>query len=209
MHLKLSPWPKTKQIDHGQSFSMNWLRLTSYLIWYAATVRLAIDWAFHWFGPLWVSHRFAMSDCMYETSRNTHFRVLWRPLVRERIPNIGLWCNNFPTKREGGAFFSQSLLKSADSGGVRRGSSVAVDVGCWLFPLQRHFYGTSTALPQHFHGTKKGKNKQIVSVLVSTLVERVSVSHMRDFSAPVYTLIGSKLLTTSVVLNRKIVFFLT
>ena len=27
---------------------------------------------------------------------------------------------------------------------------MAVAVGCWLFALQRHFNGTSTALPRHF-----------------------------------------------------------
>ena len=29
------------------------------------------------------------------TSQNTHFPVLWRALVEERIPNIGLWSQNF------------------------------------------------------------------------------------------------------------------
>ena len=47
---------------------------------------------FHWLGPLGrVSHRVAMSVCMYVTLWNTHFWVSWRPLVEELIPNIGLW----------------------------------------------------------------------------------------------------------------------
>ena len=58
------------------------------------------------------------------------------------------------SKKGGSGFFFQRLLKRAvldqptvDSGGVSRGRSVAVAVGCL------HFNGTSTALPRHFHGT--------------------------------------------------------
>ena len=53
--------------------------------------------------------------------------------------------------------------------GVSRGRSVAVDVGCWLFALQRHFNNTSTALQWHFHGTlteeEKRKNNCVVFYL--------------------------------------------
>ena len=51
--------------------------------------------------------------------------------------------------------------------------------GLWLWLLAvgyLHFDGTSTALQQPF----KGKTK-FVSVLLSTLVMRVSVSRMQDF----------------------------
>ena len=43
-----------------------------------------------------------------------------------------------------------------DSGGVSRGRSVAVAVGCLHF--KRHFYGTLTALHPHFYGTSTAEN---------------------------------------------------
>ena len=50
---------------------------------------------FHWLGPLGrVSYRVAMSMCLCVPSQNTHFRVSWRPVVKEPIPNIGLWWPN-------------------------------------------------------------------------------------------------------------------
>ena len=58
---------------------------------------------------------------------------------------------------------------TVDSGGVCRGRSVALAVGCWLFALQRHFSGTSTELPGNFHGTSTASG------------ERFSVSRMRNF----------------------------
>ena len=36
---------------------------------------------------------------------NTHFRVSWRPLVKEHIPNIGLWWHNFQ-KKEASVFYA-------------------------------------------------------------------------------------------------------
>ena len=63
---------------------------------------------FHWLGPLGrVSHRVAMSVCVFLTLQNTHFRVLWRPLVKERIPNIGLWWHNF--QKKGGSGIGASI----------------------------------------------------------------------------------------------------
>ena len=62
-------------------------------------------------------------------------------------------------KKRGVRFFPRFLKHAVlikptvDSGGVSRGRSVAVAVGCWLFALQRHFNCTSTTLPRHFHGT--------------------------------------------------------
>ena len=43
---------------------------------------------FHQLGP--VGHRVAMSVCLPAPSRNTHFRGSCRPLVKDRVPNIGL-----------------------------------------------------------------------------------------------------------------------
>ena len=66
------------------------------------------------------------------------------------------------------------------------GTSIALQ---WHFngtsmALPWHFHGTSTALPWHFpgnaHGTFMAQTK-IVSVLLSALVERVSISNRRDF----------------------------
>ena len=39
-----------------------------------------------------------LSVCLSVPSPNTHFRVLWRLLVKERIPNIGLWWHNKKNK---------------------------------------------------------------------------------------------------------------
>ena len=91
--------------------------------------------------------------------------------------------------KKGGSGFSRDCLKHADldqltvdSEGVSRGRSVALAVGCWMFALQLHFNGTFMALSQHFHGTftAKKKNKKVL-VLLSALVERVSVSCMPEF----------------------------
>ena len=80
------------------------------------------------------------------------------------------------------SFFTRLLRRAVldqptvDSGGVSRGKCVAVAVGCWLCALQRHSNGTSTALLRHFTGTQKN-----VALLLSALVQRFSVSRMRDF----------------------------
>ena len=113
---------------------------------------------FYWLRPLGHdSHQVAMSVCMFLTLWNTDLQVSWRPLVKERISNIGLWWQNFQKR---GILFCLRLLKRAvldqptvDSGGVSRGRSVAMVVGCWLFAFQWHFISPSMALPQHFHGT--------------------------------------------------------
>ena len=97
--------------------------------------------------------------------------------------------------------FFPRLLKHAvldqptvHSGRVSRGRSVVVAVGCWLFVLQWHLNGTSTAPPWHFNGTSmalswhfhgnstslpwpcQGKQK-----VLSASVKTVSVYPMRDF----------------------------
>ena len=107
-----------------------------------------------------------LSVCLSAPLQNTHFRVSWRLLFEERTPNIGLWCLNLIL------FFIIKcfrLLKHAvldkpfvNNGGVNRGRSVtvAVAVGCWLFALEWHFDGTSTALQRHFHGTSSALQRQ-------------------------------------------------
>ena len=72
-----------------------------------------------------------MSVCMFVALQKTHFRVSWRPLVKEHIPNIGLW-----GKIEKRGPFSPRLLKrtildqrTGDCAGVSSGRSVAVAVG--------------------------------------------------------------------------------
>ena len=55
----------------------------------------------------WICH-VCLYVCKSMRLRNTHFPVLWRPLVKECIPNIGLGSHNFPTKGWGGSvFFSE------------------------------------------------------------------------------------------------------
>ena len=108
---------------------------------------------FHWIGPL--GHRIAMSLFLFVMSQNSHFRVKWRPLIKECIPNIGLWWHIFWRKKGVAECFIR-LLKcavldqpSVDIEGVSRGRSLALAVGFLLF-----------ALPWHFHGTSKTKTKQ-------------------------------------------------
>ena len=47
----------------------------------------------------WFSYRIAMSVCLsvclWRPSQNTYFWVSRRPLVKEHIPNIGLWLQKF------------------------------------------------------------------------------------------------------------------
>ena len=89
------------------------------------------------------------------------------------------------SKKKGGTFFPRLLKRAVldqltvDSGGVSRERYVAVAVGCWLFALQWHFNGTSTALPRNFHGTSTAKKNLLE--LLSKSVKRVSVSCMQDF----------------------------
>ena len=89
------------------------------------------------------------------------------------------------SKEGGGSVFPQQNKTCADldqltvdSGGVNKGRSVAVAVCCWLFALQRHFNGTSMALPWHFQGTSIANKNE--SLFVSVSVKRFSVFHMRD-----------------------------
>ena len=42
--------------------------------------------------------RIFLSVCLSATNQNTHFRRSWRPLVKDRVPNIGLGWHNFPKK---------------------------------------------------------------------------------------------------------------
>ena len=78
----------------------------------------------------------------------------------------------FSKKKKGQVFFLRFLKRAVldqpteNSGGVSRGRSVAVSVGCWLFACQWHFNNTSTALPRHFYSTStvlprrfQGRNK--------------------------------------------------
>ena len=91
--------------------------------------------------------------CLSAPSRNTHFRVLWRLLVKEHIPNIG--CED-------------TIFKFPEIVKMRRfglafcgywGSYQGKVCGCWILAvctstaLQWHFSGTSTALPRHFKDT--------------------------------------------------------
>ena len=74
--------------------------------------------------------------------------ALWADSVIEGpCPSVGL--RFFPRLFKRTAFDQPTV----DSVGVSRGRSVGVAVGCWLFALQRHFDGTSTALPWPFHST--------------------------------------------------------
>ena len=109
---------------------------------------------------------------------------------------ILVWaCDDTILKKKWVRFFCPRLLKCAgldqptvDSGGVTRGRSVAVAVGCLHFngtstALQLHFHGTSTALPQHFHCTSTTHlKKYIVSLLLSASVEGFSFSGIQDFT---------------------------
>ena len=54
-----------------------------------------------------------------------------------------------------------------DNGGVSRGRSVAVSVGCWLLALQWLFNGTSTAKKE------KKKEKEIYIYIYFSLVKTV------------------------------------
>ena len=70
----------------------------------------------HWIDPLVrFSPRVAMSVCLSVClsvpSPTTHFRVLWRLLVKERIPNIGLWWHNFQKQRACNFFTLKKLEK--------------------------------------------------------------------------------------------------
>ena len=74
---------------------------------------------------------------------------------------------------------------TVDGGGVTRGRPVAV--GCLHFngtstTLQLHFNGTSMALPKHFNSIYFFifYETKIILLLLSVLVERFSVSRMRD-----------------------------
>ena len=92
-------------------------------------------------GPLGqLSHRVTLSVCLNfcDAQKNTHFQVSWRPLVKECIPYMG------PC-----AVLAQPTVCS---GGVNRGRSVAVAVGCWLVAVC-----TSTALQWHCHGPSTTK----------------------------------------------------
>ena len=73
-----------------------------------------------------------------------------------------------------------------DSGGVSRGMYVAVPDGCLHFnntsmALPWNFHGTSMVVPRNFHGTSTAQ--KMLTVLLSASVERVNVSHMRDFKS--------------------------
>ena len=119
----------------------------------------------------------------------------WRYLVKECIPYIYLWWH---IKINQGVFFFLRLLKcvvldqlTVNSGGVSRGRSVAVTVGCFHFTgastaLQWHFRGTSMALPQNFYSTKKyirKTRKKVYHFFLSVSVKRYSVSHMWPWMA--------------------------
>ena len=102
--------------------------------------------------------------CACVPSQNTHFWVLCTHLVKEHIPNIGLWWHNFHKKggsvfEPWGSFFPRSLKctvldqPTVDNGGVRRPAGPAGE-GLWLWRLAVgcwHFNRTSTALQRHFN----------------------------------------------------------
>ena len=129
-------------------FSLNWPECSEYqnilrIIFIFVFVRQKNYPLHSVIGPLGqLSHRVTISICLYfcDDQKNTHFQVSWRPLVKERIPYIS------PC-----AVLAQPTVRSW---GVNRGRSVALAVGWWLFALQQHFNGTSTALPLHFHYKK-------------------------------------------------------
>ena len=58
-----------------------------------------------------VGQKVAMSVVLFAPSRNTHFRRSCRPLVEDRVPNIGLGWHNF--QKMGGSNFFPRLLKRA------------------------------------------------------------------------------------------------
>ena len=92
-----------------------------------------------------VGHRVAMSVvlcvCMSVPSRNTHFRRSCRPLVEDRVPNIGLgWHffqkkggSNFLAKFFGGGskFFLRAILEGGPKSRVKKFST----------PPQKNFFG--------------------------------------------------------------------
>ena len=98
------------------------------------------------------------------------------------IPNIVMWWPNFHPKKVWEFFLY--LVKcsvfdqpTVDSGGVSRGWSVTVAVGCWLFALQQHFNSTSmalqqhvndisTAFPQHINKEKKERKKKRIDASI-------------------------------------------
>ena len=65
-------------------------------------------------GPSWsVSRHVLMSVCMSVPSRNTHFRRSCRPLVEDRVPNIGL---GWHLKKKRGVQFFGEIVKTRDFG---------------------------------------------------------------------------------------------
>ena len=62
---------------------------------------------------------------------------------------------------------------TVDSGGVRRGRSVAVADGCLHFTHARHFNGPSTPLSRHFHGTSIAKKKEEEKIYIRESVSPV------------------------------------
>ena len=87
-------------------------------------------------GDLWSKNIFLILDCDDTIIKKRGFRfcTLWSLFLR-------------PLKH--------TILEepTVENGGVIKGRSVAVAVGCWLLALQRHINGTSTALQRHFNST--------------------------------------------------------
>ena len=153
------------------------LLLFSWLLFMAAGYQIPYHfyYIFHWIRQF--SHRFGMSVCLsvclfvrvFVTSQNILLQRLWRPLVKEHIPNIGLLWHNFSTTKNLDFWFTfppythQKKKKNGIGASIRLGPvfpvcrivlcGVIIDVFRFIYFCIRIVYESLFSYPVHAYSS--------------------------------------------------------